>query len=65
MEKYVQDNSFKGISQTTNILETRYIPNTPPVSEEPADDRSYYMQTKSEELLGLNFKFLSDKHNCL
>ena len=40
MEKYVQDNSFKGISQTTNILETRYIPNTPPVSEEPADDRS-------------------------
>ena len=38
--KYVQDNSFKGISQTTNILETRYIPNTPPVSEEPADDRS-------------------------
>lgn len=40
MEKYVQDNSFKGISQTTNILETRYIPNTPPVSEEPAGDRS-------------------------
>lgn len=25
-KKYVQDNSFKGISQTTNILETRYIP---------------------------------------
>lgn len=40
LEKYVQDNSLKGISQTTNILETRYIPNTPPVSEEPAGDRS-------------------------
>ena len=40
MEKYVQDNSFKGISQTTNILETRYIPNTPPVSEEPSGDNS-------------------------
>lgn len=28
LEKYVQDNSLKGISQTTNILETRYTPNT-------------------------------------